>query len=171
MTGGYGHNYVTRWVDAHRRHQQCHRHMPIIILYNFTIEKGIFKPPSKYSKEQSGSPTHLLLEVGWGFNAPKSGNFFFEAFQHSHLAMLKAEWGLIEFVRISSRSDTNFEFPHFTQCCCSRAFMSPSQSSLRHPPNPHFVFSCFSTCISHFHLHDISKGIFFSCADEQFIIY
>ena len=35
--------------------------------------------------------------------------------------------------------------------------MSPSQSSLRHPPNPHFVFTGFSTCISHFHLHDISN--------------
>ena len=44
------------------------------------------------------------------------------------------------------------EFPHFTQCCCSLAFMSPAQSSLRHPPNPHFIFSWFSTCISHFHL-------------------
>ena len=44
------------------------------------------------------------------------------------------------------------EFPHFTQCCCSWAFMSPAQSSLRHPPNPHFIFSWFSTCISHFHL-------------------
>ena len=35
--------------------------------------------------------------------------------------------------------------------------MYSAQSSLRPPPNPHFVFSGFSTCISHFHLHDISN--------------
>ena len=77
--------------------------------------------------------------MGWGFNTPKSGKFFFEAFYHSHLATIKAERVLIEFVRILAFPDTNTEFPHFTQCCCSGAFMSPSQSSLRHPPNPHFV--------------------------------
>ena len=80
---------------------------------------------------KSGSPTHLLLEVGWGFNAPKSGNFFFEAFQHSHLAMLKAEWWLIEFVQISVRSDTS-----------TGVLRSPSAPAAGHscpPPNPHFV--------------------------------
>ena len=53
--------------------------------------------------------------------------------------MLKAEWGLIEFVRISSRSDTNFEFPHFTQCCCCSC----------HPPNPHFVTRPILISFSH----------------------
>ena len=30
-------------------------------------------------------------------------------------------------------------FSKFTQCWCSRAFMSSSKSSLRPPPNPHFA--------------------------------
>ena len=47
---------------------------------------------------------------------------------------------LINIAKLCCRLDT--EFPDFTQCCCSRAFMSPAQSSLRHPPNPHFVITC-----------------------------
>ena len=35
--------------------------------------------------------------------------------------------------------------PTFTQCCCSGAFMSSSQSKLRPPPNPNFVISYFFT--------------------------
>ena len=35
--------------------------------------------------------------------------------------------------------------PTFTQCCCSGAFMSSSQSELRPPPNPDFVISYFFT--------------------------
>ena len=45
--------------------------------------------------------------------------------------MLKAEWGLIEFVRISAPSDANLSF-----------HISPSASVAwhsYHPPNPHFV--------------------------------
>ena len=46
--------------------------------------------------------------------------------------MLKAEWGLIEFVRISAPSDANLSF-----------HISPSVAVAWHsclPPNPHFVF-------------------------------
>ena len=73
----------------------------------------------------------------------------------------------------SQISDTNVNF-----------HISPSAAVAGHschPPNPHFVtrpilisfshdfllvFLISTFCISHFHLHDISKGIFFSCADQ-----
>ena len=69
--------------------------------------------------------------MGRGFNTLKSGKFFFEAFQHSHLTTLKAEWVLIEFVQILACPDTKAESPH-----------SPSVAVAGHfcpPPNPHFV--------------------------------
>ena len=74
--------------------------------------------------------------------------------------MLKAEWGLIEFVRISAPSDANLSF-----------HISPSAAVAWHschPPNPHFVTLPILISFSHVFLlvflnstfHNISKGIF-----------
>ena len=97
-------------------------------------------------------------------NTLKTGKFDFEAFQHSHFAILDAEWVLFEFIQISVLSDTIVSL-----------HISPSVAVAGHschPPNPHFVTLPILILFSQVFLlvflistpHDISKGIFFSCA-------
>ena len=99
-------------------------------------------------------------------NTLKTGKFDFEAFQHSHFAILDAEWVLFEFIQISVLSDTIVSL-----------HISPSAAVAGHschPPNPHFVTRPILISFSQVFLlvflistpHDISKGIFFSCAHQ-----
>ena len=109
-------------------------------------------------------PAPLATGSGSGFQYPKKWEIFLWGLLAQPFGDAQG-WVGSYWVRTDLSSLwRQFEFPHFTQCCCSLAFMSPSQSSLRHPPNPHFVFLCISTCISQLHLYHISKSIFFSCA-------
>ena len=102
-------------------------------------------------------PNPLATGSGLGFQCPKKWELFLWGLLAQPFGDAQG-WVVAYWVRTDLRSLWHQHWSStFTQCSCSRAFMSPSQSSLRHPPNPHFVFSGFSTCISHFHLHDISN--------------
>ena len=76
--------------------------------------------------------------MGRGFNTLESGNFFW-----GHLAQPfdNAEgWMGAYWVRTDLGLPWNQSWiSTFTQCCCSRAFMSSPKSSLRPPPNPHLA--------------------------------
>ena len=103
-------------------------------------------------------PNPLATGSGLGFQCPKKWEIFLWGLLAQPFGDAQG-WVGSYWVRTDLSSLwRQFEFPHFTQCCCSLAFMSPSQSSLRHPPNPHFVFFSISTCISQLHLHHISKN-------------
>ena len=102
-------------------------------------------------------PNPLAIGSGLGFQCPKKWELFLWGLLAQPFGDAQG-WVVAYWVRTDLRSLWHQHWSStFTQCCCSRAFMSSAQSSLRPPPNPHFVFSGFSTCISHFHLHDISN--------------
>ena len=102
-------------------------------------------------------PNPLATGSGLGFQCPKKWELFLWGLLAQPFGDAQG-WVVAYWVRTDLSSLWHQHWSStFTQCSCSRAFMSSSQSSLRPPPNPHFVFSGFSTCISHFHLHDISN--------------
>ena len=102
-------------------------------------------------------PNPLATGSGLGFQCPKKWELFLWGLLAQPFGDAQG-WVVAYWVRTDLSSLWHQHWSStFTQCSCSRAFMSSAQSSLRPPPNPHFVFSWFSTCISHFYLHDISN--------------
>ena len=90
-------------------------------------------------------PNPLATGSGLGFQYPKKWEIFLWGFLAQPFGDAQGWVGAYWVPPDLDLPWPQCRIPIFTQCCCSGAFMSSSQSELRPPPNPDFVISYFFT--------------------------
>ena len=81
-------------------------------------------------QNQSGSPTHLLLEVSWAYTTPIGGEFFFPPFQRGQLLTKMASRVLIGFLNITGSHMLKHDVCSLTCLAACTPFLSSTRMQL-----------------------------------------